>query len=63
MLNIVRKTWRAEYRALHSVSEYSAVYRPGRLNIELYIQIWNIVLHIELSVRMLKIALNIDLEG
>ena len=43
-------TWWAEYRALHSGFEYSAEYRPGGPNIELYI-------------RMLNIALNIDLEG
>ena len=42
--------WKAEYRALHSDVEYSAQYRPGGPNVELYI-------------RMLNIALNIDLEG
>ena len=39
-----------EYRALHSDVEYSAEYRPGEPNIKLYI-------------RMLNVALNIDLEG
>ena len=39
-----------ESRALHSVVEYSAEYRPGGLNIEL-------------NIRFLTIALNIDLEG
>ena len=58
-----------EYRALHSVFEYSAEYRPGGLNIELYIQILNIVLNIpgglniELNIRFLNIMLYIDLEG
>ena len=42
--------WRVEYRALYLDVEYSIEYRPGGPNIELYI-------------RMLNIALNIDLEG
>ena len=47
MLNIESK---ADYRAVHSDVEYSAEYMPGEPNIELYI-------------RSLNIALNIDLEG
>ena len=52
MLNVVLNIdlERAEYRALHSDVEYSAKYRSGEPNIELYI-------------RVLNIALNIDLEG
>ena len=53
------------------MSEYSAEYRPGGLNIELCIQVLNIVLNIdletwpniELYIRILNIVLNIDLEG
>ena len=40
------------YRALHSDVEYSAEYRPGWPNIELYIQILNIVLNIDLDSRI-----------
>ena len=40
----------SEYRALHSDVEYSAECRPGQPNTQLYI-------------RMLNVALNIDLEG
>ena len=45
-------TWRHEYRALHSVVESSAEYRPGEPNIELYIQMLNIVLSIDLESRI-----------
>ena len=38
----------AEYRTLHSVFECSAEYRPGEPNIELYIQLFNLVLNIDL---------------
>ena len=51
MLNIVlNMDLGSEYRALHSDVEYCAEYRPGQPNMELYI-------------RMLNIALNIDLES
>ena len=40
------------YRALHLVVEYSAEYRPGEPNIELYIQLLNIVLNIDLEGRI-----------
>ena len=39
----------AEYRALHLELEYSAEYRTGEPNIELYIRLLNIVLNIELE--------------
>ena len=45
-------TCRAEYRALHSVLEYNAEYRPGGLNIELYIRMLNRVLNIDLGSRI-----------
>ena len=38
-----------EYRALHSEFEYSAEYWHGGPNIELYIQMLNIVLNIDLE--------------
>ena len=38
-----------EYRAIHSDVEYSAEYKPGEPNIELYIQMLNIVLNIDLE--------------
>ena len=41
-----------EYRALHSDVAYSAEYRPGEPNIELYIRLFNIVLNIDLEGRI-----------
>ena len=38
-----------EYRALHSDVEYSAEYRPGGPNLELYIGILNIMLNKDLE--------------
>ena len=50
MLNIVLIIdLEAEYRALHSDVVYSAEYRPREPNIELYIQMLNIVLNIDLE--------------
>ena len=49
MLNIDLKT---EYRVLHLVVEYSAEFRPGRLDTELYIQMLNIVLNIDHGIRI-----------
>ena len=40
---------RIEYRALHSFVEYSAEYRLGGWNLELYIRMLNIVLNIALE--------------
>ena len=58
-----------EYRALLSVVECSAEYRLGEPNIELFIQMLNIVLkidleklNIELYIGILNIVLNIDME-
>ena len=45
-----KRSEKADNRTLHSDVQYSAKYRPEGPNIELYI-------------RMLNIALNIDLEG
>ena len=42
----------AKYRDLHSDIEYSAEYRPGGPNIDLYIRRLNIVLNIDLEGRM-----------
>ena len=52
-----------EYRALHSDVEYSADYRPGELNIELYIQMLNILLNIENYWRAEYRALHSDVES
>ena len=41
-----------EYRAIHSDVESSAEYRPGKPDIELYIQMLNIVLNIDLDDRI-----------
>ena len=41
-----------EYRALHSDIEYSAEYRPGGPNIELFIQMLNIMVNIDLEGRI-----------
>ena len=41
-----------EYIALHSAVEYSAEYKPGGPNIELYIQMLNKVLKIDLEGRI-----------
>ena len=54
-------TWRAEYRALHSDFEYRAEYRPGGPNIELYIRMLNIALNIDLGSRIYR-ALHFDVE-
>ena len=54
MLNEVLSiyTWSTEYRALYWDIEYSAEYRPGEPNVELYIQSLNIVLNIDLEDRI-----------
>ena len=41
-----------QYRALHSVFDSCAEYRPGEPNIEFYIQILNIVLNLDLEGRI-----------
>ena len=64
MLNIDLES--PEYRALHSVVEYSAEYRPGGPNyseFEYSAEYRHEGPNTELYIQMLNIVLNIDLEG
>ena len=52
MLNIALNIEECQYRALHSDFESGAEYRPGEPNIELYIQMFYLVLNIDLDSRI-----------